>query len=200
MKCHQCEKQAMFILVPDGKSQFPLCLYCSNEFKKGQTDRIRALQQTIEYYDKTIDFQLGFTSQLPAPMKAAAVEIGDVTLNHINISNSNVGMVNTGKIQAESIDLSIDALIKGNEQELAKAIKDLTTATLQSQQVTNANRNEIVELLAHIAEESIKPPEYRKKNLIMSAISRVGELVSLTEGLAKIWEHCSPTIKSFFGF
>ena len=197
MKCHQCEKQAMFILVPDGKSQFPLCLYCSNEFKKGQTDRIRALQQTMEYCDKTIDFQLGFTSQPPVPMKVA-VEVGDVTLNHINISNSNVGMVNTGKIQAESIDLSIDALIRGNEQELAKAIKDLTTATLQAQQVTDANRNEIIELLAHIAEESIKPPEYRKKSIIMSAISRVGELVSLADGLTKIWEHSSPIIKSFF--
>ncbi len=200
MKCHQCEKQAVFILEPDGKSQFPLCLHCSNELKKGQTDRIRTLQQVMEYCDRTMDFQLGLTPQASAPMKATAVPVGEVTLNHINISNSNVGMVNTGKIQAESIDLSIDALIKGNEQELAKAIKDLTTAILQSQQITDADRNEIIELLAHIAEESTKPPEYRKKNVIMNSIKRVGELVSLANGLTKMWEHYSPIIKSVFGF
>jgi hypothetical protein len=75
----------------------------------------------MAYCDKTINFQLGFDTS-PVSMKTA--EIGDVTLNHINILNSKIGLVNTGKIQAESIDLSIDSLMKNNQKELSDAIKN----------------------------------------------------------------------------
>lgn len=152
----------------------------------------------MEFCDKQIAFQQGFVSS-PITIKAAT-EIGDISLNHINISDSKIGMVNTGNIHAESIALSIDSLINNNEKEIADALKILTEAISNESQINKENEAKILELVSYIAEESIKSSQSRRINLITASIKKLGKLCGSYESVKMIWEQVHPIIKHYFGY
>lgn len=193
MKCCQCENIAMFMVGPN--NEFPLCLHCLTKLKQAETEKLKTLQRMVEHSEQLMDYMAGFG---PPPKPVAISEPSNMTFNNINVSNSNIGMINTGKVYAETIDLAISSLKNHNQLEVAKALKEMTEAVLRNQEMDNINREKLMELLSYIAEESIKPATYRKKHLIMDNIEKVTQCVSLIESIKKVWDYAYPIIKNFF--
>jgi len=97
MKCQQCGKQAM-ITYEDGK--IALCLDCNLKFQQAQEMIIRRNAEMINFLTGQIEASFGFLGMFPRYQITTPIyQQGDMTLNNINIKDSNVGAINTGNVK-----------------------------------------------------------------------------------------------------
>ena len=86
-----------------------------------------------------MDASLGLPPTGPRfPTRPRPVVVAGTKLHNINVNNSVVGTINTGSIG--TVDQSISALVQSGEPEIAKAIKALSEAILQSHDITDVCR------------------------------------------------------------
>lgn len=113
------------------------------------------------------------------------------------MNNSVVGTINTGSI--ESVDQSITALVQTGEPEAAKAVKTLSEAVLQSNDLTTNQRNELVEILSLVAREAASPPESRKTLAVAPLLERAQAITSVAADIAAVCQACWPVLLTLFG-
>ena len=83
-----------------------------------------------------------------------------VSKNGINISNSNIGILNTGEIK----DIhSISVNIKSGAHEVAEAIKQITEAVSKSPDLTGTTRSMVLEQLEELSKQALIPIENQVK-------------------------------------
>ncbi|WP_158522137.1 hypothetical protein [Thioclava sediminum] len=117
------------------------------------------------------------TPRLPVQALAAAIQ-GGHTLNNFNISESQIGVLNTGAIN--KIDAAI-TLTKGTDAEgMGHHIKTLTEAVLSSDELTTEQKNAIIELTETLSEEVVG----QRKPATIKAVLK--EIVEQTKGAATI--------------
>ena len=191
MKCNQCEIPALYLI---GEAKTPLCLKCYSTHEQMTQKRIKENMKLLKYYDDAIAFHLGYG---PPPSIGSTTSTGDITMNNIHIANSNIGIVNTGEIYAQNIQPHIQILAK-NEPNLANILENLSKSLIECKDISQTEKNDILELISSIAEESIKPPTQRRKRLVLTALEGIGRTVSMINGLIQIWGPFSHAIKLFF--
>jgi ABC-type transporter Mla subunit MlaD len=125
------------------------------------------------------------------------VHIGGVKLNNISVSNSVVGTINTGSIG--SVDQSISALVQLGERALAEAIKSLSEAILQSADLTQNQRNELVEILSVLAKEAATPKEGRRGAVAQTLLDRAMKITSLANDITDVCQKWWPVLVAAFG-
>lgn len=118
---------------------------------------------------------------------------------NVEISNSTVGMLNTGEILAESITANVSTLNDSNQQQIAEALRILTDAVKSSQDVSSQVQTEILEQLQLISEQATLAPPERKAGLIKPTLAALATTLSAGGGLAEIWSKWGTTIENFFG-
>ncbi|MCP4249750.1 MAG: hypothetical protein GY778_22130 [bacterium] len=138
----------------------------------------------------------GLSPKLEMPVQPVILS-GDNILHNINVSNSNIGVLNTGHIGA--VDSAIGFLSQYGESDGAAAIKSLTEAVIRNEKVANETKEEIIELLGVIATEATSPPERRKSKAIAPVIDRVATIFKGLGDLASIWTQYAPAISAMFG-
>ena len=121
------------------------------------------------------------------------IQSGGITLNNIQVSNSEIGVLNTGTI--ENVDATVTVLKMGGNSELALALKALTEAVIKSSEISNAVKNQILELLSAISEEAVVPKEKRKLSVIKTLISEISSILSGISSLTSSWD----AVKTIFG-
>ena len=112
------------------------------------------------------------------------------------ISDSQVGVLNTGKMQAKSITTSISTL---NQYQMAEALESLTEAVKASQDISLQQRIEILEQLNLLSEQAVLAPSEREAGLIKPILSTLATTLSAGGGLAEIWSKWGNVIGGFFG-
>mgnify|MGYP001558668904 CR=1 FL=1 len=120
-----------------------------------------------------------------------------VSKNGINISNSNIGILNTGEIK----DIhSISVNIKSGAHEVAEAIKQITEAVSKSPDLTGTTRSMVLEQLEELSKQALIPIENRSKpGIIKAIISTLSTTLGAAGGLAEVWSTWGPAIQKFFG-
>lgn len=120
---------------------------------------------------------------------------------NINLSNSAIGVLNTGEIEnVHSISVNVAALAESGNEEVAKALKELTEAVASSQEISSEERSEILENLEELSKQAALAREERAKaGVIKSILSGVGASIGAAAGLAKIWSVWGNSIRTFFG-
>src|SRR6185503_5818514 len=94
------------------------------------------------------------------------------TLNNIKIDRSVIGMLNAGSIQdVERIDVNVTALAQSGSREIAAALKSLTEAVASSQELSAAQRRELLEQINLVSGEAALAPENRKTGVIKPVLS-----------------------------
>lgn len=126
------------------------------------------------------------------------IQQGGTKMN-VEISNSTVGMLNTGEILAESITANVSTLNDSNQQQIAEALRILTDAVKSSQDVSSQVQTEILEQLQLISEQATLAPPERKAGLIKPTLAALATTLSAGGGLAEIWSKWGTTIENFFG-
>lgn len=119
----------------------------------------------------------------------------------IKVSNSTVGVINTGEIETiESIFLNASTLANAGHTELAIALRKVTEATNNSQELTRKQQTELLEQLGEIARQAkISPNKRAGPAVIRVVLSSIAATIGTGGGLAEIWSTWGPAIKAFFG-
>jgi len=124
--------------------------------------------------------------------------IGDnLTLNNINVSNSTIGAINTGTIQ--NLDTSITIMKNRGEDDLGKAIAELTEALINSNEVNDAMKREIAEQLEFLVAQATADERNRSIGVVKSTLIGLRNSISIVAGLLTIWERLEPLFRSAFG-
>lgn len=122
--------------------------------------------------------------------------VGDkLTLNHINVSNSTVGAINTGMVQ--HLDAAVTVFQNQGQAEIAAAIKEFAQALVDNAEISDALRNEIAEQLAYLVAQIQAKPEQRSTGIAKSVVSGIGTAIAGVGPLLAAWEKLQPLIESF---
>ena len=121
------------------------------------------------------------------------------TATKVEITNSTVGLLNTGEMLGESITANISTLADFNQYQIAEALKNLTEVVKASQDISSQQRTEILEQLNLLSEQAILAPSERKAGLIKPILSTLATALSAGGGLAEIWSKWGNVIEGFFG-
>jgi hypothetical protein len=162
MKCQQCEKPAVLDFGEGEGKHLPLCVDCSHKLQS-----VLESQQSIRNHQflenaamrnhclDEMDFIIPIrTSMRRIPVQELARAMSKGTVYHnIHVTNSNVGMINTGDLA------KIDALItvtKGSDaEEAGQQIKALAQAIIDAKDIDDAGKKELVELVQGLSQELV---------------------------------------------
>lgn len=186
MKCNQCGKPAVVYYEQDG-SRLGLCLDCNLKFQQANEIQWRRLAEHMNYLASEIEMSLGMSGFMPRyPAHQSVIHQGEFKLNNININNSIVGAVNTGTVQ--SIDLSLSIIKNHGNNEIAQAIKEITEKIIESSQLNDSQRNEVLEQLSFISEQITKPKEQRSASILKPIASAIASTLSGFNDLLNLWD------------
>jgi len=89
---------------------------------------------------------------------------------------------------------------RGDAQQVARALEELTQAVLSSQAtLPDVEKREIVEALTTIAEQAAKKPEERSKGTLRAVVAWLPTAISAASNLVSLWEKVGPTIRAYLG-
>jgi hypothetical protein len=110
--------------------------------------------------------------------------------------------LNAGEIKkVGSISANVSTLSESGHAEIARAIKELTEAIAESQELSADERTYILENLDELSKQAaLSPDERAKTGVIKSLVSGVGGSLSAAGGLAEVWTTWGWAIRAFFGF
>lgn len=180
-----------------GDQKVPLCLNCYAVVQQMNERNVQMLREEMNYSMDSIDSMFGITVGARYPIKRPVlVSGGTVNNNHIAISNSQIGVLNTGNIQ--NLNQTIDSLYAASQVELAENIKKFSEAILGEQDLDKDQQSEVLESLDVITKELFQNPENRKKTVAKTLLAGISKTVELAANSATVWQVLLPLIQKFF--
>ena len=148
-----------------------VCLECYRKIKQiDYVDYIKAvsgLNHAIEEMDYVMQ-SYGVQDNSPKykiPVFAEFLHQGTPkTYQYINVQNSNVGAINTGNI--ENIDINMSNLMNSGNNNIVELLKEFTEALINTQEIRDNIKNDILEQLSFVSAQSALPKEKRKGGLV----------------------------------
>ncbi len=180
-----------------GEDGVPLCLDCYLKHQSIVQQQTENLERLANFAIDQIDAQVGFLHRSPRfPPRPVQVVVEGIKLQNISVSNSVVGVINTGSIQ--SVDQSISALNLNGETEVAAALKGVSQAILQSADLSASQKNELVEYLSAISKEASTPVETRQKAVGKSLLEKVMQITSAANDISDACLKWWPVLQALF--
>jgi hypothetical protein len=126
MKCHNCGKPPMYMVGPEGQ-QAPLCLDCYIRWQNMMLQQQEMHEREMNYLTDEMESLVGMHGILPRyPERRRIIQTGGVILNNIHVSNSEIGVLNTGTIH--SMDATVTIMKTEGNQLLANVLATLSEA------------------------------------------------------------------------
>jgi hypothetical protein len=155
-----------------GDQKIPLCLDCWHKFQQAQLwqflQNAAMVNQALDDMDMISGFSIG-GGRIPVAALAGAMNKGS-TFNNINISNSTVGVVNTGDLA--KIDAVITLTKDSDVEAVGAALKALTQAILDAAEIDKASKQELIDIVQAIGDQIVGP---RKKPVLFSLFKGLEE-------------------------
>jgi len=124
--------------------------------------------------------------------------IGDaLTLNNINVSGSNIAAINTGTIR--NLDASITIMDSQGKSDLAQAVKELTQAIIDSNEIDESIKSDIAQQLEFLTSQATAKAESRSLGVIKSTLVGLKSIISVSANLLAIWDKVEPLFRATFG-
>lgn len=186
--CTQCGKPAVFIL---GDS--PLCVDCNLKVQQAARLREISVMEQANFWADQMEAVTGIYGVTPRyQITQPVLHDGPMTLHNIKIDNSVVGAINTGEVKRIDVALS-HIKIEGNAP-LQQALSSFTEAVIACQDLAANQKNEILEQLAVIAEQTAQPKTQRKPAVVKALLASVKDAVSTISALSTLWHQVHPAI------
>ena len=166
------------------------------------TTAINEQQRNSMAMQNALRAQIYETVGLPVPQSSMidvprpVINRSPVTYNNIHINKSVVGNVNTA--QVGRIDVALDNIQIGADDEVKEALKAMTEAVANSLDLHDEARNELIEHLTFLAEQASMPPKTRQKNMIGMVLKTVPGIVTTFSGLGTLWAKYGPVLEAYF--
>lgn len=193
--CEQCGRPAFY----DAQGHL-LCLDCN--YKREQIEQMQFARTVAALNFTTQEFHRmsGQSGLVPPPpqmrLPQPTIYAGSTTLNHIKVDRSTIGAINTGHVQV--LDAAVTHFRDAGNSDLADKLRDLSQAVVNATDVAKGAQEEVIELLAYLTKEAAKPLQQRSKPVGKSIMSRLGELLKASQGLASLWETVRPLLENLF--
>jgi hypothetical protein len=168
MNCFQCGKPAFYI-VEGSSGNYGLCIECNL-----QREQASALehQRTMELLNTSLSL-FSLQSGIPMPQlpirSAPIIPITNMATNNIHVDNSAIGVLNLGYIN--TVERTVTTLKRTGQTSIANALTQLTQGTLDNSGLSAQQKNDVIEILSEIAQESEKPIERRRLAIVRSLTS-----------------------------
>jgi hypothetical protein len=190
--CSQCGRPA--IVEYTGGLYF--CVDCNLKYQQAQ----EMIMYRMEREHNRILDDMDMVSGIPTtggryPERRPPVTMSG-TFNTIRIDRSNVGVVNTGTIQ--SVQVSLTGIEQGGNPALAKALKEMTEAVINSGELQATQKSDAVQMLETVAAETVRPKEQRHSASMRAVLSGFADIVKVGAALAALWAQLGPTIMAAF--
>ena len=197
--CNQCGKPA----VQEFNGN-PLCVECLSKlsavFHKQEEIRQREMMILMQQAE-AVEAEMFETVGLTPPAKKYDFSHlrppDSYTFHNIQVSDSIVGSVNSGNV--EKINVAMTNISGSGNPEFANALKELTESVLQHKDISEAQRQEIIENLAFISEQAERPGSKRKYGLLRSVLTGMKHTIGVASDLAQLWTKFEPILRHFFG-
>ena len=156
------------------------------------------LERQINFSTGQIESIVGLRGIFPKyPERRAVIQAGGVTLNNIHVTNSEIGVLNTGTI--ENVDSTVTVLKTEGNNELANAITALSEAVIKAGEIPTNQKNQILELLGSLSEEAVAPKEKRKLAVARALMTELSGVLGGVATLAQTWEKAHAVFLQVFG-
>jgi hypothetical protein len=184
MKCHQCPTPAFVQIEHFGKN-VPLCLDCYSKYKSLKNieflQNVAMMNQAMDEMDAMVPFGPS-GGRVPIKDIAKAMQKPSHVYNNINVSNSQIGVLNTGDLA------KIDAVITmsgGTDVEaIGESLRALTQALIDSTEMASVQKQETLDLVNALATQVVGPKSERKPSVIMAIYKSIEER---TKGFAALY-------------
>lgn len=194
-KCQNCEKPAMFMVT---EQQIPLCLDCYALFQQTLSQQNADLERQLNYLSDEMDAIVGIGPIGPRfPERPQPTIVQGGTFNNIKVTDSTVGMINTG--QLHQVDTAISVIGQHGDKQLAETIKTLTDAIIADPGMVQTSKRDAVEILSVLSSEATAPKEQRRSSIAKPLIDRLRELLGDAANIATIAQAALPIIAAAFG-
>ena len=195
--CHNCEKRAMFA-VGDKRGTIPLCLNCYIALQSVLMRQNEMLERQINYLTDEIESVAGFSSVLPRfPEQRHLVVSGNNPSNIINVSNSQIGVLNTGAVQ--TIESSLTVLRAQAKPDLVAAVKALTEGVIDCDNLSASQKEEVLEILGMLSQEAVVPSSERRVAVAKTLMMRLHDILQGITGLLGLWSKTEEAFRTVFG-
>jgi len=184
-----------------GPEKFPLCLDCYIRWHNAMLEEGDELARQYNHAANRMDAvtgNYGLTPRMPVRERRFIIQTGGVTLNNIHVSNSEIGVLNTGTI--ENVDSTVTVLKSEGSTALAAAVTMLSEAVIKSAEVNAEQKNQILELLGTLSQEAVAPKEKRKLSVARTLLTELSGILSGVSTLAQVWQKVEPLFRQAFGF
>ncbi|WP_139800624.1 hypothetical protein [Geothermobacter hydrogeniphilus] len=162
-----------------------------------QMQQREMLQREINYLLADMSAMVGLPDMSPKyPESRTIIHTGGTTLNNIHVTNSEIGVLNTGTIQ--SMDGTVTILKSDGNPEIATAVTSLSEAIIKSAEISTNQKNQILELITSIAEEVVAPKEKRKTAVAKALLSELSTVLGGITSLSSVWESSKQLFEQFF--
>jgi len=85
------------------------------------------------------------------------------------------------------------------ENDLAEAVRELTDAVIESNEINDSTKNEINEQLEFLVAQAMAEAKNRSMGTVKSVLAGIKDSVSTVSGLLAIWNNLEPLIKVALG-
>jgi hypothetical protein len=193
MKCHQCPKPA-FYTVGDPKT--PLCLDCWSKLQEAHFRSFLVNAAMINQANDDLDLMIPIgppSARIPVAAMARAFRRGDTVYNNIHVTNSQVGMINTGDLA--KIDAAI-TMTEGTEVDaIGRQLRELTQAVLDAGDIASEQQKDLIELIQALSDQIVSA---RKKSVILSLLHSIEERAKGANAIVQLVMTLKAVIAQFF--
>lgn len=118
-------------------------------------------------------------------------------MNNVNVTGSQVGVVNAGGSigSVGDISISVNSLKDQGKETLADAFSSLTNALSQCG-ASDKEKADLLQNLKLLSDEAVKPEQERNTSLVSFALNHFDKVLPAIEGAAKVWDSCKEIIHS----
>ena len=196
MKCYQCPKPAMYRV---GDEEIPLCLDCWHKWQHGNymqfLENAAMMNQAADEMDAIAGFSTG-GGRIPVAALAGAMQKGSV-YNNIRISNSSVGVLNTGNLAR--IDAVITLTKDTDVEAIGETLRNLTQTIIDAGEIEQKAKKELVDLIQSLGEQVVGSTGERKPSVIMTLLRGIEERAKGTAAISAVVHQLVEVVTRIFG-
>lgn len=194
MTCQHCGKPAMFLVGPE--QNVPVCLDCNLKIVQMNAIQAEQLERELNYLSGEMEAIVGLPEFLPRYPERRPVQVTRPTFNQIRVSNSSIGILNTGNI--ETVSAAVTAISGSGDEALATAIRELRDAIVSDGALNPEAKDKLLEVLGVVSTEATAPKERRKKFAIRPLLRELGDLARDSASLFDAWNRLRALIEAAF--
>lgn len=191
--CGQCGKQAVVLL-----DDYPLCIDCHYKYKQSQWMDFAQAATMANMAERDLYAVVGM-EHMASPIQIPPAPIPPIHYNNqtVNVTGGMVGAINFGNVH--EIQVSLQTLTQNGEPGVSDAMLVLTQAILDSKEIAEALKNELLEQVAFLSDQATAPAADRKPGMIKAMVGAVKGCAETVSSLAGAWTAVEPLLKGHFG-